>query len=222
MNERDENKPVLRGEVLPPNPRSVSLAPEVSHLPAGMLGMTLFARARYASEQRQFEAYSRLVYAKNGLLRALTEQKQLMVNYALEDERAQNLDSLRAIARLQIGGQINEILRKGEIDALRHDIELERLMLDRDRSRRAREDFNVPRAPSDAPMSSTKKPTLADDFGKIGKEIEEIEQAYEQLRSDIIERAGGEDRLTGDQRDRLRSFEMLRDKLLNEAMTALF
>ena len=39
---------------------------------------------------------------------------------------------------------------------------------------------------------------------------------------EILKRAGGEQNLTEDQRRRLKQFELLRDKLLNDAMEALF
>ena len=91
MTDDTRNKTVLQGELIPASPRSVSLAPEIAHLPQGMLGMGFFARARYASEQKQFEAYSRLVDAKNGLLSALTEQQNLIVGFEIGRERARNL-----------------------------------------------------------------------------------------------------------------------------------
>jgi hypothetical protein len=224
MSSDGKDRRVLQGELLPASPRSVSLAPEVAHLPQGMLGVGHFARARYASEQKQFEAYTRLVHAKNDLLRALNEQQQLIVGYAVEGERARNLDDLREIARQEIRNQLAAVRQQGEIGALRHETEVERLMLDRDRLRKARQDFNTPPAPVPAAPQSPppKKNTLADDFTEVGKEIERIEQAYEKLRAEIIQRAGGMDALTEDQQHRLKQFEVLRNRLLNEAMEALF
>lgn len=218
MTDDTAQKRVLHGELVPASPRSVSLAPEVSHLPQGMLGIGLFARARYASEQKQFEAYSRLVYAKNDLIRALNEQQSLLVGYALEKERALNLDDLRATARQEIQNKLRNVRQEGELSGLLFEAEKERLLLETARLRKARVDFGAPPA-TPAP---NKKTSLADDFNDVGHEIEKIERAYEELRSELIKRAGGEQNLTEDQRTRLKQFELLRDKLLNEAMEALF
>lgn len=211
---------VVYGEIVPATPRSVTLAPEVSHLPQGLLGIGFFARTRYASERKQFEAYSRLVNAKNHLLAALIEQQRLLVGYAIADERVRQLDNFREIARLQVRHELSGIRRVGELNELQLDIEKERLLLEHDRVRKARSDFNAPPAP---PANEPgKKPSLADGFEKVGKEIENIEQAHQRFSADVIERAGGEQNLSDDQRRRLRQFELLRDKLLNEAMEALF
>lgn len=217
MTDDTHDRRVLQGELLPPTPRAVSLAPEVAHLPPGLLGMSLFARARYASEQKQFEAYTRLVSAKNGLLRELKEQQQLLVEFTVQAERAQNLDDLRDIERQKIRNELAAIRREGEISNLRHETEVERLQFERDRYRKARLDLNAP------PASPRPKPkaTMAESFRDVGKEIEEVEQAFEELRTAAIREAGGEEHLSPAVRDRLRQFELLRDQLINEAMGAL-
>jgi hypothetical protein len=189
MTDDTRDKRVLSGELLPASPRSVSLAPEVAHLPQGMLGIGLFARARYASEQKQFESYSRLVHAKNDLLRALNEQQALIVDYAIEGERARNLDDLRAIARQKIQNELAGIRGDAELNGLRFETEKERLLLERDRLRKARLDFNAP--PVAPTKSPGKKSSLADDFNDVGREIEKVEAAYEELRAELIKRAGG-------------------------------
>jgi hypothetical protein len=219
MTDESERR-VLDGEVLPASPRSVSLAPEVAHLPQGMLGMGLFARARYASERKQFESYTLLVRAKNDLLRELNEQQRLVVDYAIDGERSRNLDLLREGARQQIRNQVAAIQNEGELAGLRFETEKDRLLLERDRLRKARLDFNAPPTPPSG--GGGKKSSLADDFNDVGKEIERVERAYEELRAEIVKRAGGEGNLSEDQRRRLKQFELLRNKLLNDAMEALF
>lgn len=219
MTDSTHGRRVVEGELLPPTPRAVSLAPEVAHLPQGMLGISLFARARYASEQKQFEAYTRLVSAKNGLLRELQEQQRLLVEFAVQAERAQNLDDLRDIERQKIRNELAAIRREGEISNLRHETEVERLQFERDRYRKARMDLHPP--PSSPPPKPKPQPTMAESFRDVGKEIEEVERAFEELRTAAIREAGGEEHLSPAVRDRLRQFELLRDQLINEAMGAL-
>ena len=222
----DSDRRVIRGEIIPAAPRSVSLAPEISHLPQGMLGMGLFARARYASEQKQFEAYTRLVDAKNALIQALTSQQGLITAFALEANRARYLPELKEIGRLDIQGTLAAIHRQAALDErrfenekMRLENEQDRLLFERDRLRKARDDFNNPPAPP--PSVASKKSSLADDFENVGKEIEAIEQAYARMRADIIERAGGEQHLSDDDRERLNRWELLRNKLLSDAMEVL-
>lgn len=219
MSEGKSEKPVaINGELLPATPRTVSLSPEVTHLPQGAFGMSLFARARYASERKQFEAYTQLVSAKNTLLRALAQQQDLIVEYGVAAERARNLDDLREIARLEIKSKLARIRGDAELGSLRFETEKERLLYERDRLRKAREALN---APPVEPKPAAPKPTMAEEFEALSKEIEEIEGAYSRLRADIVNRAGGEANLTEEQRQRLGQFELLRDKLLQDVMQVL-
>jgi hypothetical protein len=189
----------------------------VSNLPQGLLGMAIFARARYASEQKQIEAYNRLVDAKNALIRSLNTQQALVVEYAIAAERIRNLDDIRETARLEVRNQLAGVRAAGELAALRVEVEKERLQLERDQYRQRREALNAPPAASQ-PRS---KATMADSFKQVGDDIEEIEQAYARLRAEVIGRAGSEENLSEEDRRRLQQFELLRDNLLNEAMGAL-
>lgn len=204
-------------EVLPPISRSVSSAPEVSNLPQGFLGMAIFARARYASEQKQIEAYNRLVDAKNALIRSLNVQQSLAVEYAIAAERIRNLDDIREAARIETRNQLAGVRASGELAALRVDVEKERLQLERDQYRQRREALNTTPA-SSQPRT---KATMADSFKQVGGDIEEIEQAYAKLRAEVIGRAGNEANLSEEDRRRLQQFEFLRDNLLNDVMGAL-
>lgn len=206
-----------RQEVLPPLSRSISSAPEVSNLPQGFLGMTIFARARYASEQKQIEAYHRLVNAKNQLLVALTAQHVLALEYGIAAERLLNVDILRETARTEIRNQLNAMRNAGELAELGAAVEKERLQLELDRYRQQRAALNAPAISREARA----KPSMADSFKQVGDDIEEIEQAYARLRAEIIGRVGGEANLTEEDEQRLGQFEMLRNNLLNEVMGAL-
>ena len=216
----DSDRPVLHGEIIPAAPRTVSLAPEISHLPQGMLGMGLFARARYASEQKQFEAYTRLVLAKNALMQALTSQQGLIIAFALEADRARYLRELKAIGRHQIQGTLTAIQRQAELDEIKFQTTKNLLTAEQLRSQNMLDDLLSP-PPAPAPAAPAMKPSLADDFENVGKEIEAIEQAYGRMRADIIERAGGEQHLSDEDRERLNRWELLRNKLLSDAMEVL-
>jgi hypothetical protein len=213
---------LAKAEVLPPLALDASAPMDVAHLPRGVLGVSLFARARYASEKKQVEAYHRLVSAKNALLRAFTEQQGLIQTYAAQAERAYNLDDIRETARLgvrrelmlarqQLAATETEVSLRG----LRAELEKESLELELARLRKARAEFDA------GPTNSGGKRTIADKFEDVGKEIEEIEASYEQLRTEMVTRAGGEDKLTAADRHRLGQFALLKEKLLNDAMEAL-
>jgi hypothetical protein len=204
-----------RQEILPPVSRTITSAPEVSTLPQGFLGMAIFARARYASEQKQVEAYHRLVNAKNALLQALNTQQGLAIEYAIVAEQLNNIDVIRAAARTEVHNRLAAVRAAGELDQLRFDSEKERLLLERDQYRQRRDRLNTPPAPP-RPKEST-----AEAIKKVGDEIEEIEQAYARLREDFIAKAGGEGNLTEQDRQRLGNFQILRDSLLNDVMGAL-
>lgn len=202
-------------EVLPPISRSVSLAPEVSDLPQGLLGMSLFARARYASEQKQFEAYRQLVAAKNALVRVLTEQRSVTEAYVIASERMRHLDDIRAVARLEVKARLDGIKAQGELSQLQFETEKERLMYERDRYRKMREGLNAP------PPEAGGKTTFANQFNDVCSEIEELERAFEDYKAEVIARAGGEGNLSEDELRRLGQFEMVRDSALNDVLGKL-
>jgi hypothetical protein len=220
----DQDDRVPRQEILPAVPHAVSEAPEIGHLPQGFLGISLFARARYASEQKQFEAYTRLVCAKNVLLQMLTQQRGLMVEYAIQSERARNLGSIRETARLHVQTELEqarsslENVRIGrEMNRFRFEAESERLRYERDYQRKAREALNtIPTKPEPAP-----KQTVADRLRSVGTEIDDIERAYAELRDGLIAGSGGEENLSDEQRIRLDQFEVLRNNILNDVMAEL-
>src|SRR4051794_17650050 len=109
-------------EVVPPASHSVTHAPEVGNLPQGFLGVSLFARARYASEQKQFEAYTRLVSAKNALVRVLSEQRKLIEDFEYASERVRHLDDIRETARQDVRNRLATVRAQGE--ALKTETEL--------------------------------------------------------------------------------------------------
>lgn len=202
--------PVYQGEVLSPLSGQISSAPDVSRLPQGAFGMAFFARARYASESKQIQAYETLVRAKSRLVEALTEQGRLLEGYALQAVRAQELDTLREIERLKIRAQRADLETATRIAQLRGQIEIEQL----------EQHLANLRKPS-AASAPREKPGLADQFVDLGKEIDEIDRAHARLRADLVARAGGEAKLSDDDRHRLSKFDLLREQLLNQAMEAL-
>ncbi len=208
----------MSGELIPSSPRQVSFAPEVEHLPAGHWGIPLLARARYASERKQFEGYTRLVNAKTQLVRALADQRAAVQEFAWQSERANNLGTIQETAKQSVLNEWAAIHRQGEMAELAADAERERLLLVRDQYRLQREALNAPPAPSPPPKEEE---TMAQAFARIFKDITEIERVFEESRLEEIRRAGGEQHLSEDQRRRLDQFVLLRDHLVNDIMAGL-
>jgi hypothetical protein len=204
-------------EILPPIPQSVSLAPEVTSLPQGFLGMSLFARARYASEQKQFEAYTRLVSAKNALVRALTEQRILTVQYVEASEEVRNLDDVRERARLRMRAEMGALRQSADLAELRFETEKARLEYERDRYRKMRDDVNAPKErATDRPKKS-----MADAFKEVGGEIDQLIESFNEYRAERIRKAGGEENLTDEERRRFTQWELVINNHINDAMAGV-
>lgn len=211
----------VQGEVLPTSPTSPNLPPDVSHLPRGFLGMALTARARYASETKQIEAFHRFVSAKNQLLIALNEQQQGIEQHVRGNARLEHLPAIKAaaglnaLADLELAQQRLAGLRvSGEIAALDRHIERKRKELELARLTKEQEDWEAGRARSNAN-------TVAERFDQAAKEIDEIEAAYQKRYRDEVARAGGEDRLDAEVRTRLQRWKQLKADLLQNVMEAL-
>jgi hypothetical protein len=56
----------------------------------------------------------------------------------------------------------------------------------------------------------------------VTKDIEEVEREFQKFKAEMVRRAGGEENLSDEQREHLKRFELLRDKLVNDAMEVLF
>jgi hypothetical protein len=209
-------------EVLPPASQVVTHAPEVGNLPQGFLGMSIFARARYAGEQKQFEAYTRLVSAKNALIRVLAEQRRLVEDFEYASERVRNLDDIRETARQDVRNKLQSVKVQSEalkaeteLTALRAETEKERLLYERDRLRQMREGLNASPKERAAPRS------MADKFKEVGDEIEELERAVQAYRADQIRKAGGEENLSEDAKRLISQFEFVRNSAVNDVMAKL-
>jgi hypothetical protein len=202
----------IRQEILPPEERYVSSVPEVSHLPRGALGLPILARLRYVSEQKQIEAYRALVAAKNGLLSTLTEQQSLVAVYVQTAERTRHLDVLRQIARDGVKRELREMEERAELGQLRFEVERERLLLARDQYRGDRERL-ISSRPTPAPS-----PSVSDGIRKLCGDIEEIDTAFAETRSSVVNRFGGEANLPEHVRQQLDKFEFMRNILVEKMM----
>ena len=242
MSEDDRYSPANRQEILPPLRQSVSSVPDVSQLPTGMFGISLFARARYASEQKQIEAYTRLVRAKNELVSALETQFDLAVSFARASGRASQLPTYRKIgesqAHLELGliqEQLDDLKSRSEMANLANQARIERRELDNlayqeekelrqlriDQVKRAREEFLNPPEPPAPPPPPKAPPTTADKIREVGQEIDEIERAFGDERKRMIAAAGGEGNLSAEARRALGQFEVRKNNLLNEVLGGL-
>lgn len=223
----DENKGSLayRQEVLPALGHSVSSVPDVSQLPQGLFGTALFARARYASERKQIEAYSRLVRAKNELLGLLKTQFDLAISFAAASERASQMETYRQIGRTQADLELGQI--EDQLATLRERRELTNLAYEEQklhsqmrikRAERELEQLRAEPAPQPPPTSPL---TTADKIREVGRQIDEVEHAYTQERERMIRAAGGDEKLSDDARRRLGQFEMVKEKLLHDVLAGL-
>jgi hypothetical protein len=226
MSDDDKRSLVARQEVLPPLRQTISSVPDVANLPPGLFGTSLFARARYASEQKQIEAYTRLVHAKNELVRELETQFHMAVSFARASERAGQMETHKAIGRSQAElewGLLEEQRREAgnerrELDKLAFEEEKEVRLLRVEQAKRSREQFLAAPVPAGAPKAP---PTTADKLKSVGQEIDEIERAFADERERMIRAAGGEENLSDDESRRLGQFEMMKNKILNDVMAEL-
>lgn len=215
MSSQDGGRRPQTGEVLPPL-REVAVNPlDVQQLPQGILGSSLFARIRYASEQRQIEAYTSLVASQNALARALNEQGVLVVEHGKLSERVRNLDAIRLTARAQINNELSAILGEGELAALRLEAERERLHLQIEQTRKARSDLNAPPRTPPAPK------TTADLFREAGKSIEDTIRAFEEFKQGKIKEAGNEEALSASDKRLLQSLEVMKNRIVNDIVSGL-
>ena len=242
MSDDDRHSLANRQEVLPPLRQSVSSVPDVSQLPTGMFGISLFARARYASEQKQFEAYTRLVRAKNELASALETQFDLAVSFARASGRASQLPTYVEIGKSQaalelglIQEQLDELKSRRESATLLNEARKERRELENlahqeakelrqlriNQAKRANEEFLNPPAPPPPPPPPKASPTTADKIREVGQEIDEIERAFADERKRMIASAGGEANLSADAQRALGQFEVRKNSLLQEVLGAL-
>lgn len=221
--EKEERRTVTRVEVLPPTTPSVALPPNVRNLPQGLFGMPLMARVRYASEQKQIEAYQRLVAAKNGLLRSLQEQQGLVEGFAGSAERARHLDDIREAARLDVKTELArarqrhaDSLNDAETRQLQGEVGKTRLQIELLQLQRERERLENPAAHADPARQ-----TVAERFESMRKEVEEIEAAHAALYAKMVAEAGGEENLSAVDRHRLEQFGMMRERFVSSVMEAL-
>lgn len=185
--------------------------------------MAMFARARYASEARQIECYNNLVRVKSTLLSALNEQQRLFAQYVTQSGELQNLDQLRETGRARVLAglesakkELRNLEREDRLADARAEAEMARLKFDAERYRKATADLTRPPDKGGSP-----RPTLADQLKQAGDDLDQINAAYEELRKREVEQAGGEENLSQNARDRLKQFEMLRDKLLTDALGSM-
>lgn len=228
MSEDDRQSLANRQEILPPLRQSVSSVPDVSQLPTGMFGISLFARARYASEQKQIESYTRLVNAKNLLVSALETQFDLAVSFARASGRASQVPIYREIGRSQadlefglIQDQIDGLKERRELNNLAYQEEKARRQLRTAQANRALEQFKTPPEPAEVPKAPQPPPTMADKIRKVGMEIDEIERAFTEERDRRVRAAGGEDKLPAGEIRRLGQFELMKNKALNDIIAEL-
>jgi hypothetical protein len=220
--EERPNRPIPM-ETHPAAAGPVGIAPHISQLPPGRFGMAVFARARYMSEARQIECYTNLVRVKSALLIALNEQQRLFGEYVIQSEELQNLDTLRATVRLrvQVGlkaatRDLRAIEREQDLADARAEAEIARLKYETAQARKATDDLGKPAAPQ------SREPTLADQLVAGVTELDRIDAAFQEMRERKIREAGGEEHLSQEERDRLKQFELMRDNLLNTALTGMF
>lgn len=242
MSDDDKHSLASRQEILPPLRQSTISVPDVSQLPTGLFGTALFARARYASEQKQIEAYTRLIRAKNELARTLETQFDLAVSFARASGRASQLPTYRKIgesqAHLELGliqEQIDALETRREAAERFSEAQKERRELDNldfqeqkavrklriDQANRAHDEFLNPPEPPAPPPPPKAPPTTADKIRAVGQDIDEIERAFADERQRMIDAAGGEANLSAETKRALSQFEVRKNNLLNEVLGAL-
>lgn len=186
----------LEGQVLPPLREDLALPPAPLNIP-------LLARMKYRSEERQLEAYARLVEAKNALLDVLQRQRELLEAREISIVRIENLDKLREIERLKIDNRLTLLLKDAELEGLRKGVEIEELHVRLAEAKRRRAEIESPAPPAE-------KPTMGKRLATALENLREVDDVFKRQRAELIEAAGGEDNLTNDERQELERLEILR------------
>lgn len=201
--------PVRVGKVLPPLHDHLPVPP-------APLGIPLLARMQSRSEEAQVRAYNNLVDAKNGLLRALQQQRELLEAREISLVRIGHLDDLREIERLKIGTQLGLLQRDAELQTLRKNVEIEELQVRLAEAKRRRAEIENPAAPPEPPP----KPSIAKRIDAIATQVDEIDGVLQARRTAALERVGGdENRLSQTDRDELERIETAR-RVLAEKLYA--
>lgn len=202
----------------PPAKVGKVLPPLHDHLPVppAPLGIPLLARMQYRSEEAQVRAYNNLVDAKNGLLRALQQQRELLEAREISLVRFGRLDDLREIERLKIETQLGLLQRDAELENLRKSVEVEELQVRLADAKRRRAEIENPTAPPEPPA----KVSIAKKIDAIATQVDEIDEVLQARRAAALKRAGGdENRLTQTDRDELERIETAR-RVLAEKLYA--
>lgn len=211
-------------EVLPPLRQEVSSTPDVSQLPQGAFGLAFLARARYRSEQKQFEGYRSLVRAKEELVLGMAALATATSAYIKAVERASNIDLLRDTASNQAYLELEQVREQRDAIAKRRvqaDMMLDEQKLAHEmRMLEGQQRVEKMKSPPQSP-TATKRPTTAELIQGVGKEIEEIERAFAEERAKLIKAFGGETNLPKEAQIRLGQFELMKNKLLNDAISEL-
>jgi len=158
---------------------------------------------KYRSEERQLQAYARLVEAKNALLDVLQRQRELLEAREISIVRIENLDKLREIERLKIDNRLTLLLKDAELEGLRKGVEIEELHVRLAEAKRRRAEIESPAPPAE-------KPTMGKRLATALENLREVDDVFKRQRAELIEAAGGEDNLTNDERQELERLEILR------------
>lgn len=193
-------RPPAVGQVLPPlrDPLPV---------PASPLGIPLFARMQYRSEAAQVVAYTQLVDAKNNLLRALDDQRDLLERREISLVRIERLDDLRDMERMKIQNERSRLQRNAAFEDLQMRAEMEELevRLAEAKKRRALIEGGTPEVIRPTP------PTMAQKIEDVARQVDEIDSVLQARREDALKRAGGNpDQLSAKDREELERIDTLR------------
>jgi len=204
MSNVPEKPKVVRMEVLPP-------VAAHSQPPLAPLGIPFLARMRNASHKREFNSYTELELAANRHLTALAEQIELKGRLLERTDywrgRASKLDLLRQVAADQVEVEVADFYRDAAINALSKDIRITQLKLQLKEARAALEQ-------TPAPPATPQQRSAVDDLRKLLTEVKEVDKAFDDHISAIIDTAGGEDKLSDDAREHIENIRLLKaDKI---------
>lgn len=186
----------LQGQVLPPLREDLQLPPAPLRIP-------LLARMKYRSEERQIEAYTRLVAAKNLLLSVLDDQRLLLIAREISIERMDNLSSIREIERLKIRNELKLLEKDAELEELLRSVQIEELRVRLGQAKRLNAELENPTPPPP-------KRTVAEQIEEALVELREVDDLFNQRRDELIKAAGGVANLSEDERQTLERLEILR------------
>jgi len=176
-------------------------------MPAAPFGIPIFGVMRNTWEKEQLESFTELERAVTAHVQAQKAQidakGELMETQAHWEGRASEFAALRAKSAHTVAQDTDDLLHQGEVAKRARAVELAKYDLELKKIQKASEELDNPKP---APAA----PTEADLLGARLQQVRDLEAVYDFHIADVVKRAGGEEKLTDDDRRYIDQVEVLK------------